>query len=288
MRLWISPVLFLFVVMAVPAQAETEAAEQAHEELEQLQAEAAEPAAAEPASEPAEAAAEPEAAPEPEPEAAPEPEPEPAKVVEPEAPAVSAKIAGLNAGAQIVFALLDHMASIKGAAETSALRAQMAAARGAGAFSVSGGAWVDLDVVERNPDAVRKALEAVNAKLLPLAEVDPTDGDSVTGKKKELLEALPPIETLIGAAGAPARQAQLLKDLGQFKLALDPPYAYGHSKRRVMAWGAAGVGAMVTMAGLGSLSNPLERERSAFGWIATGVGLTAAGVGAAMIVLDDR
>ena len=45
---------------------------------------------------------------------------------------------------------------------------------------------------------------------------------------------------------------------------------------------------MISMAGLGSLSNPLEREQGNFGWIAAGVGLTTAGIGAALIVLDDQ
>ena len=281
MRLCATIFVWSSLFCAAPALAENDAAAEAHNELEAKKAEANDAPATEeaPAAKeaPAEAAAE-----------------EPAKAVEPapygasEAPAVTEKIAKLNAGGQIVFALAAQHKVLKGAAAADDVARQVDAARVAGAFSVAGGAWVDMTAVRANLAAVTKALKDLDEKLEPLAEVDPTDGKAVGGKKKELLAVLPVVETLVGAAASANRRAGLLEGLGQFKLALDPPYAYGHSNRKIMAWTAASVGAMVTMAGVGSLSNPLEREQNSFGWVATGIGLTAAGVGAALIVLDDQ
>ena len=101
------------------------------------------------------------------------------------------------------------------------------------------------------------------------------------------MAAIESAEALV-EAHAGTRKGELKEGLALFKLALDPPYAYGHSQQKIYAWTAASVGTMISMAGLGSLSNPLEREQGNFGWIATGVGLTTAGIGAALIVLDAK
>jgi hypothetical protein len=215
-------------------------------------------------------------------------EPAPAPVVAKTAPAVSEKIAKLNIGGQIVFALAAAVDSIKGADKAMDIKAHVAKADQAGAFSIVGGSWIDETAVAAQPDAIKANLSELAAKLAPLKEVDPTDAAAVGGKKKELLASLPLVEKLVDAAVKSERKEQLQDGLALFKLALDPPYAYGHSQRKIWAWSAASVGAMVTMAGVASLTNPLEREQGPFGLVATGLGLTAAGIGAALIVLDDR
>ena len=256
------------------SSAQSEAAAEAHAELEAKKAEAV-------ASEPEEAA-----------EAAPAPAPKPgapAAQPEPSAPAASVdeKIAKLNLGAQIVFALAGQTKPLEGIDASMNPGQLVAAATQAGAFSIVGGVWIDEDAVRTKASSDKASWVTAHEKLSPLAEVDPTDGSAVAGKKTELLAAIEAVEPLVeNYAGA--RGAELKEGLALFKLALDPPYAYGHSSRTIYAWTAASVGTMISMAGLGSLSNPLEREQGNFGWIAAGVGLTTAGIGAALIVLDDQ
>ena len=197
------------------------------------------------------------------------------------------KVTTLNLGGQVVFALAMQVETLK------ALEAAMDhvnvidSARTAGAFSVVGGPWIDMQAVKAQGAEGKAAWTQAYEKFSPLKDVDPTDAAAVKGKKKELLAAIESAESLVGV-NAGARKGELKEGLALFKLALDPPYAYGHSQRKIYAWTAASVGTMISMAGLGSLSNPLEREQGNFGWIATGVGLTTAGIGAALIVLDAK
>ena len=116
------------------SSAQSEAAAEAHADLEAKKAEAA-------ASEPQEAA---EAAP------APAPKPEaPAAQPEPAAPAASVdeKIAKLNLGAQIVFALAGQTKPLEGIDASMNPGQLVAAATQAGAFSIVGGVWIDEDAV---------------------------------------------------------------------------------------------------------------------------------------------
>jgi hypothetical protein len=254
----------LFVVSLLcscPAFAATNAAsDAAMNELEARKAAAQEEAAA-----PAEPVAAPEAtaeveAPEP---AAPPPPAQPA--------AMNPKWSELNVGAQVVFAAASNHSAL----------ADLGGARLAGAFSIAGGDWVDVDRPEAGP-----ALAELAKTTEAIKDVDPLEGDKVSKKKKELLEAITALEKLANLAARPAQKAAVLSGLATFKLALDPPYAYGHKPKRIAAWGAVGVGTMVTMAAAAALSNPLENERSSFGTIAAGVGLALAGSGAAVLYLD--
>jgi len=220
--------------------------------------------------------------------AAPEPvaEPAPAPLAAPAEPAqADDKVTKLNVGGQVVFALAMKADAFKGLEAATDPAAIVEQARLAGAFSIGSGSWIDMQSVRGQGAAGKAAWISAQEKLTPLKDVDPTDAAAVGGKKKELLAALESVQALVDSH-AGARKGELTEGLALFKLALDPPYAYGHSQRKIYAWTAASVGTMVSMAGLGSLSNPLEREQGNFGWIATGVGLTTAGIGAALIVLD--
>jgi hypothetical protein len=226
------------------------------------------------------------------PQAAPEPEPEPVAEPEPAAapsePAqVNDKVAKLNVGGQLVFALAMQADSLKGLEAATDPSSIVDQARVAGAFSIVSGSWIDMQSVRSQGAAGKAAWVTAHEKLTPLKDLDPTDASAVGGKKKELLAALESVEALVDSHSGEGKGA-LKEGLAMFKLALDPPYAYGHSHRKIYAWTAASVGTMISMAGLGSLSNPLEREQGNFGWIATGVGLTTAGIGAALIVLDAK
>lgn len=276
--------LILLVASAPAARAETtEAAQEAHSELEARAEAAPEEAAEQPAEEAAEKPAE---------EAAEKPSEKPAqstvaRVVDVAAPPVSERNAKLNIGGQVVFALAAEAATMKGA-NVGDLRTTVDKLIAAGAFSIKGGAWLDRDAVRRSEAALRAALVESGEKLEPLAEVDPTEESAVKGKSKELIEAIDSVKLLVGAGAAEARRGEINNGLADFKLALDPPYAHGQSVKKIAGYSAASVGAMVTMAGIGALSNPLEREMNHFGWYATGIGLTSAGVGVALILLDDR
>jgi len=266
--------------MTFAAQARAQEAPAAEAPVE-AGAEAAPEAAAEESAEPAAV----EEAP-----AAPEPvaEPKPAPLAAPAEPAkADDKVAKLNVGGQVVFALAMRADSLKGLEAAMDPASIVEQARTAGAFSIASGSWIDMQSVRSQGAAGKAAWVSAHEKLTPLKDVDPTDAAAVGGKKKELLAALESVEALVDSH-AGARKGELKEGLALFKLALDPPYAYGHSQRKIYAWTAASVGTMISMAGLGSLSNPLEREQGNFGWIATGVGLTTAGIGAALIVLDAK
>ena len=279
---------FLSLMASTTARADSEptAGAQAELEVEKVEEEAQTEAAP---------TAEPEAQPDPAQEAPTEPEaqPEPAQEAPaaPEAPAeaaaVDAKVATLNLGGQVVFALAMQAEALSGLDAAMDHVKVIDQARVAGAFSVAGGAWIDMQAVTAQGGSSKAVWVEAYSKFSPLKDVDPTDASAVKAKKKELLAAIEVAEGLVDAH-AGGRKGELKEGLALFKLALDPPYAYGHSQRKIYAWTAASVGTMISMAGLGSLSNPLEREQGNFGWIATGVGLTTAGIGAALIVLDAQ
>jgi hypothetical protein len=185
--------------------------------------------------------------------------------------AMNPKWSELNVGAQVVFAAASHHGSL----------GNIQVARQVGAFSIASGDWLNVDRPEAGP-ALAEVAKATEA----LKDVDPLEGDKVSGKKKELLAAIEALEKLANLAARPAQKDAVLRGLTTFKLVLKPPYGYGHKPKRVVAWSAVGVGTMVTMAAAAALSNPLENERSSFGPIAAGIGLALAGGGAAVLYLD--
>ena len=277
MRRFVPMFCFLSLMGSATAQAQDESAAEAPADP----VETAEPAPG--------AEAQPQVAPDMEPELVPEASEEtpaaPAADVEPAA--VNEKVATLNLGGQVVFALAMQVETLKGLEAAMNHVNVINSARKAGAFSVVGGSWIDMQAVTSQGSEAKSAWTQAYEKFSPLKDVDPTDAAAVKGKKKELLAAIESAQSLV-EANAGARKGELKEGLALFKLALDPPYAYGHNPRTIYAWTAASVGTMISMAGLGSLSNPLEREQGNFGWIATGVGLTTAGIGAALIVLDAK
>ena len=109
-----------------------------------------------------------------------------------------------------MFALAGQTKPLEGIDASMNPGQLVAAATQAGAFSIVGGVWIDEDAVRTKASSDKASWVTAHEKLSPLAEVDPTDGSAVAGKKTELLAAIEAVEPLVenyaGARGAELKE----------------------------------------------------------------------------------